>query len=162
MFTSFSSFTSKSVANPNFSIIAFDVSSISFKFLVTKINLDFLEGCIFWTVLKFLIPTIISFNSSIASSSFSKDHSLLYSGHFEIIMLSSLWYSFINISSVINGITGCNNFNEFINTLFNVHKHASFVLQFSSYKRGFTISIYQSQNSFQMKSYIFWSATPIS
>ena len=57
------------------------------------------------------------------------------------------------ISSVINGIYGCSSFNASIRTVFNVHS-AAFWLSASSaaYRRGFTISIYQSQNSSQIKS----------
>ena len=52
------------------------------------------------------------------SSSISKSYFESAVGQAEIIILSSLLYNSLYIFSVINGITGCNNFNISHNTLF--------------------------------------------
>ena len=56
------------------------------------------------------------------------------------------------ISSVMNGMNGCKSFKELIRTVFNVQIAAAFVWSSSFQRRGFTISMYQSQNSSQTKS----------
>ena len=56
------------------------------------------------------------------------------------------------ISSVMNGMYGCSSFSAFVKTVFNVQSAAAFVVSVSLYRRGFTISMYQSQNSSQIKS----------
>ena len=129
-------------------------------FVVTNINSVFFDGCTFELALKLRIPIIISFNFSISSSSALKLYFSSNCGNFEIIILSSILNNCKYISSVINGIIGCNNFNEFINTSFNVTCAINLLSLSSPYKRVFTISIYQSQNSFHIKSYIFCVATP--
>ena len=50
--------------------------------------------------------------------------------------------------------------NDEPNTWFNISLTATFVSSSSLYIRGFTISIYQSQNSFQINPYILSNATP--
>ena len=56
------------------------------------------------------------------------------------------------ISSVIKGMNGCRSFKESMSTVRKVQMAAALVVSLSSQRRGFTISMYQSQNSSQIKS----------
>ena len=89
---------------------------------------------------------------STAYSSCSKFHSILYSGHADTIIEASSSCRLQKISSVMNGMYGCKSFKELIRTVFKVHSAAALVLSSSFHRRGFTISMYQSQNSSQIKS----------
>ena len=97
---------------------------------------------------------------SVASCSASNAHSSLYTGQSESIIVSSFSCKLQKISSVINGINGCSSFNAWISTFFKVQIAAALVSSSSLYSLGLTISMYQSQNSSQIKSYTFWRAIP--
>ena len=70
----------------------------------------------------------------------------------EIMMDGSSSCRLQKISSVMNGIYGCSSFKDWIRTVFRVQSAAALVVSFSDQSLGFTISMYQSQNSSQMKS----------
>ena len=105
----------------------------------------------------FLMPLTSTFMVSTSASSFAKFHSSVYSGHGASMMVSSSGQRVQKISSVINGIYGCNIFNALVSTVFRTQSavFAAFGSSSFLYRRTFAISIYQSQNSSQMKSYTF-------
>ena len=103
-------------------------------------------------VRTFRMARTASFTASTALSSSGKFQSSRYCGQEEIIMDGSSSWRLQKISSVINGMKGCRSFKDWISTVFKVHMAAAWVLSPSSQSLGFTISIYQSQNSSQIKS----------
>ena len=68
--------------------------------------------------------------------------------------------NFWRIISVKNGINGCNRRNAFSRTVFKTYSAVFLARASSPYKRAFVNSMYQSQNSDQMNSYISRAASP--
>ena len=115
--------------------------------------------------MEVLTPRMARTASLMISTSFSsaaKSQSARYSGQEEIIMDSSSSCRLQKISSVMKGIKGCSSFKDWISTVFRVQMAAAVVESPSPHSLGFTISMYQSQNSSQIKSYTFWRAIPSS
>ncbi len=103
-----------------------------------------------------MIESILASASSSSSSSFSL-------GQEDTIILSSLLADrCCHISSLIKGIKGCRSFRVLDKTYTRVYRAVDRASSFVPYNLGFTSSIYQSQYSFQIKSYTFCAAIPSS
>ena len=115
--------------------------------------------------MEVLTPRMARTASLMISTSFSaspKFQPSRYSGQEEIMMDSSSSWRLQKISSVMKGMKGWSSFKDWMSTVFKVQMAAAVVASPSPQSLGFTISMYQSQNSSQMKSYTFWSAIPSS
>ena len=129
-----------------------NIASTSSLSETTKI-LAFLEGATFLSFLTARTARTASLMFSIASSSCGKLKSSLATGQEEIMMDSSLDCTVVKISSVIKGIYGCRSLRPLTRTFKSVQSAASLLaLSSALYSLGFTISIYQSQNSSHIKS----------
>src|SRR5690554_7721266 len=96
-----------------------------------------------------MIESILASASSSSSSSFSL-------GQEDTIILSSLLADRCgHISSLIKGIKGCRSFRVLDRTYIRVYRSVDRACSFVPYKLGVTTYIYQSQYSFQLKSYTF-------
>ena len=88
---------------------------------------------------------------SISFSALASTNVSLNFGQVEIV-IDSPSVKVVYISSVMNGITGCNNFNPVVNTVYNTLYTIPFCFSSSLKNTGLTSSIYQSQNSVHIKS----------